>query len=61
EEAVLKAIEIYEDKDTIGTITGGIAGVYYGYDNISKNWTENLSVKDELFMVSEKISREELI
>lgn len=61
EEAVLKAIEIYEDKDTIGTITGGIAGVYYGYDNINKNWTENLSVKDELFMVSEKISREELI
>lgn len=41
--------------------TGGIAGVYYGYDNISKNWTEDLSVKDELFMVSEKISTEELI
>lgn len=57
EEAVLKSIEIYEDKDTIGTITGGIAGVYYGYDNISDKWTENLSVKDELFMISQKISK----
>ncbi|MCY6355024.1 ADP-ribosylglycohydrolase family protein [Clostridium sp. ZS2-4] len=57
EEAVLKSIEIYEDKDTIGTITGGIAGVYYGYDNISEKWTDSLSIKDELFMISEKISK----
>lgn len=57
EEAVLKSIEIYEDKDTIGTITGGIAGVYYGYDNISENWKENLLIKDELLMISDKISK----
>lgn len=37
--------------------TGGIAGVYYGYDNISEKWTENLSVKEELFMISNKISK----
>ncbi|MCY6370875.1 ADP-ribosylglycohydrolase family protein [Clostridium ganghwense] len=59
DEAVLKSIEIYENRDTIGTITGGIAGVYYGYHNISDKWKQNLSVKEELLMISEEIAKVE--
>jgi ADP-ribosylglycohydrolase len=36
-EAVLKAVNLGEDTDTTGAITGGLAGIYYGYENIPRN------------------------
>ena len=40
EEALLKIINLGEDTDTIGAIAGGLAGLYYGYDNIPKEWKD---------------------
>lgn len=37
-EAVLKAVNLGEDTDTIGAITGGLAGVFYGKENLPKDW-----------------------
>ncbi|WP_228453360.1 ADP-ribosylglycohydrolase family protein, partial [Chryseobacterium sp. CH1] len=31
-----------EDTDTTGAITGGIAGIYYGYENIPQEWISEL-------------------
>lgn len=40
EEAVLKAVDIGGDADTVGAITAQIAGALYGVDNIPKHWIE---------------------
>jgi ADP-ribosylglycohydrolase len=42
EETVLKAVNFGGDTDTTGTISGGLAGIYYGIENIPKKWIENL-------------------
>lgn len=41
-EAVLTAVNLGGDTDTIGAITGGLAGIYYGYQEIPKKWRKNL-------------------
>lgn len=38
EEAVVKAINLGGDSDTIGAVTGAIAGALYGWDSIPKDW-----------------------
>jgi ADP-ribosyl-[dinitrogen reductase] hydrolase len=47
-EAVLKAVNLGEDTDTTGAITGGIAGIYYGFDNIPQEWIAELVRKDDI-------------
>ena len=38
EECELKAVNLGEDTDTVGAIAGGLAGLYYGYEAIPKDW-----------------------
>lgn len=45
-ESIIGAINLGGDTDTIGAITGSIAGILYGYDNISKRWISKLKNKD---------------
>jgi ADP-ribosyl-[dinitrogen reductase] hydrolase len=47
-EAVLKAVNLGEDTDTTGAITGGIAGIYYGFENIPEEWIEVLARKEDI-------------
>jgi len=47
-EAVLKAVNLGEDTDTTGAITGGIAGVYHGFENIPEEWIEVLVRKEDI-------------
>ncbi|MDV7696631.1 ADP-ribosylglycohydrolase family protein [Chryseobacterium soli] len=47
-EAVLKAVNLGEDTDTTGAITGGIAGIYYGFENIPEEWVSELVRKDDI-------------
>jgi len=42
-EAILKAVNLGDDADTVGAITGQIAGAYYSYDGISEKWLKELS------------------
>ena len=48
-EAVLKAVNLGEDTDTIGAITGGIAGCLYGINAIPNEWLNKLQKKEYLF------------
>lgn len=41
-EAVLKAIKLGEDTDTTGAVTGGLAGLFYGYENIPIEWKNSI-------------------
>ena len=38
QDAVLKAVNLGGDTDTTGCVTGGLAGVYYGFEAIPKDW-----------------------
>ena len=46
EEAVVKAINLGDDTDTVGAITGSIAGIAYGKENIPKRWLSKLRKKE---------------
>lgn len=48
-EAVLKAINLGGDTDTIAAITGGIAGIYYGVNDIPNEWLQSIAKKEELY------------
>ncbi|KXH83395.1 ADP-ribosylglycohydrolase family protein [Chryseobacterium kwangjuense] len=56
-EAVLKAVNLGEDTDTTGAITGGIAGIYYGFENIPEEWINELVRKDDIGALCEKLQK----
>ena len=41
-QAILKAINLGNDTDTVGACVGGLAGIYYGQDSINQNWKNDL-------------------
>lgn len=47
-EAVLAAVNLGDDTDTTGCITGGLAGVAYGFEAIPPEWVEALPKREEL-------------
>lgn len=48
EDALVKAINLGGDADTIGAITGGLAGALYGYDAIPERWRKQLDPRTRL-------------
>lgn len=47
-DAVLKAVNLGHDTDTTGAVTGGLAALIYGLDNIPKEWINTLARKDDI-------------
>ena len=47
-DAVLKAVNLNSDTDTTAAVTGGLAGLYYGMENIPFEWLETLARKDDI-------------
>jgi len=47
-DAVLKEVNLGNDTDTTGSVTGGLAGLLYGFDNIPESWVEQLARRDEI-------------
>ncbi len=41
-DCVLKAINLGDDTDTVGAVAGGLAGIYYGANNIPEEWLKAL-------------------
>ena len=54
ENAVLKAVNLGEDADTTGAVTGGLAGLLYGFDSIPKNWVEEIARRDDIMDLAER-------
>jgi ADP-ribosylglycohydrolase len=46
--ALLTAVNLGEDTDTTGAVTGGLAGLFYGYDHIPKQWIDVLARKEDI-------------
>ncbi|WP_123052892.1 ADP-ribosylglycohydrolase family protein [Clostridium sp. JN-1] len=56
ENAICEAVNLYGDPDTIGAVTGGLAGVYYGIDSIPKRWSEKILLKNKLNYIAQKFN-----
>ena len=53
-DAVLKAVNLGRDTDTVGAICGGLAGIFYGFDSIPVDWIEEIPKISEVFELCEK-------
>ncbi|AMD17222.1 ADP-ribosylglycohydrolase [Methanobrevibacter sp. YE315] len=53
-DAVLKAVNLGRDTDTVGAICGGLAGIYYGYDEIPIDWLNKIYKLEEVLDLCEK-------
>lgn len=48
EQAIIESINLGNDTDTVGAITGSMAGILYGYSSIPQKWIDSLEGKDSL-------------
>ncbi|MGK7883871.1 MAG: ADP-ribosylglycohydrolase family protein [Crocosphaera sp.] len=55
-DAVLKAVNLGDDTDTVAAITGGLAGIFYGVQEIPKHWLEQIPKIDEIINLIEDFS-----
>ncbi|MCX2493266.1 ADP-ribosylglycohydrolase family protein [Pedobacter sp. PF22-3] len=56
EDAVLKAVNLGDDTDTTGAITGGLAGLIYGFESIPENWVNSIVKKIEIDNLCEEMN-----
>ena len=40
EEALLQGVNLGDDADTVGAVAGGLAGLYYGFENVPASWKD---------------------
>ena len=45
-QAIIGAINLGGDADTVGACVGGVAGIYYGLESINKDWIKDLQKYD---------------
>ena len=55
-EAIIGAINLGEDTDTVGAVTGGLAGIIFTYDYIPEEWKEKIIRKEYLLDIFEEFS-----
>ena len=53
-DAVLKAVNLGHDTDTTAAVTGGLAGLMYGFDEIPQEWVEKLAKREEIEELGER-------
>ncbi len=55
-ECVLKAVNLGEDTDTVAAVAGGLAGLYYGYDNIPDEWITAIIKREYIESICNKLN-----
>lgn len=55
--SILTAVNLGEDTDTVGAITGSISGLIYDFSDIPSKWLENLKKKDYLIEISKQFEK----
>lgn len=46
QECLLKVVNLGEDADTVAAVAGGLAGLYYGYEAIPKEWLDVIKKRE---------------
>lgn len=57
-EALLKAVNLGDDTDTIGAIAGGLAALYYGYEGIPQDWVMTIIKREEIIALCQLVEEE---
>lgn len=47
-ETALRAVNLGKDTDTVGAIACGLAGLYYGYEAIPRDWLEKIQCRSKI-------------
>lgn len=55
-DSVLCAVNLGDDADTVGAVTGVIAGIIYGHTSIPGEWLEILARKNDIVQLAEKLN-----
>lgn len=55
EEAVIRAVNLSGDADTVGSITGQIAGAIWGLNSIPQRWIDGLAQKEHIISVASSL------
>lgn len=55
-DTVLKAVNLGEDTDTTGAVTGGLAGLLYGTDNIPSNWIKQIARHKDIEELTDRLN-----
>lgn len=55
-DAVLTAVNLGDDTDTTGAVTGGLAGLIYGYDAIPDEWIKTLKNREYIYNICMEFS-----
>lgn len=53
---VLDAVNLGEDTDTTAAVAGGLAGLYYGYEEIPREWIHSLAGQDQISSLVERFA-----
>ena len=53
EEALLKAVNLGDDTDTVGAIAGGLAALFYGYESVPEMWRKQIIKAEEIMALCE--------
>ena len=56
-EAIIGAINLGDDTDTVGACLGGLAGIYYGLESISSKWKNDLLKYDYISDLCDKFNK----
>lgn len=54
---MLNAVNLGGDTDTTGAVTGGLAGIYYGYESIPKDWVEQIARKEDIMELAIRLNK----
>ena len=57
-DTVLNAVNLGFDTDTTACIVGGLAGIYYGFEDIPSDWIEELAELDYIYDIINEFSNE---
>ncbi|KMT22880.1 ADP-ribosylglycohydrolase family protein [Clostridium cylindrosporum] len=56
-DAVLRAVNLGDDTDTIAALVGALAGIYHGYEDIPSEWLDAIVKKDLVEEVADKFHK----
>jgi len=55
--ALLIAVNLGGDTDTVGCVTGGLAGTYWGISGVPREWMEKLARRDDIEALCRRFAR----